>query len=112
MSFTSPEVQDGYALVVLQSTSQVPAFGRYSIPVAEEIRKNRVSDNEMGHQHLWSPPTNPFWEVCRDKNQVLQYGMAASHKECALCIGAKAFELVPCCWCTNWIHLRCSYCGS
>ena len=54
-------------------------------------------------------PTNPFWEVCRDKNKVLQYGMAASHKECALCIGAKAFELVPCCWCTNWIHLRCSY---
>ena len=95
--------------MVLQSTSQVPAFGRYSIPVAEEIRENRVSDNEMGHQHLWSPPTNPFWEVCRDKNQVLQYGMAASHKECALCIGAKAFELVPCCWCTNWIHLRCSY---
>ena len=109
MSFTSPEVQDGYALVVLQSTSQVPAFGRYSIPVAEEIRANRVSENEMGHQHLWSPPTNPFWEVCRDKNQVLQYGMAASHKECALCIGAKAFELVPCCWCTNWVHLRCSY---
>ena len=109
MSFTSPEVQDGCTLVVLQWTSQVPAFGRYSIPVAEEIRENRVSDNEMGHQHLWSPPTNPFWEVCRDKNQVLQYGMAASHKECALCIGAKAFELVPCCWCTNWIHLRCSY---
>ena len=47
--------------------------------------------------------------MCRDKNKVLQYGMAASHKECALCIGAKAFELVPCCWCTNWIHLRCSY---
>ena len=38
MSFTSPEVQDGYTLVVLQSTSQVPAFGRYSIPFAEEVR--------------------------------------------------------------------------
>ena len=109
MSFTSPEVQDGYTLVALQSTSQVPAFGRYSIPFAEEIRENRVSDNQIGHEYLWAPPTNPFWEVCRDKNQVLQYGMAASHKECALCVGAKAFELVPCCWCTNWIHLRCSY---
>ena len=63
----------------------------------------------MGHEHLWSPPTNPFWEVCRNKNKVLQYGMAASHKECALCVGAKAFELVPCCWCNNWIHVRCSY---
>ena len=66
-------------------------------------------DNPMGHEFLWSPPTNPFWEVCRNKNKVLQYGMAASHKECALCVGAKAFELVPCCWCNNWIHLRCSY---
>ena len=109
MSFTSPEVQDGYTLVVLQSSSQVPAFGRYSIPFAEEIRENRVLDNPMGHEHLWSPPTNPFWEVCRNKNKVLQYGMAASHKECALCVGAKAFELVPCCWCNNWIHVRCSY---
>ena len=36
MSFTSPEVQDGCTLVVLQSSSQVPAFGRYSIPFAEE----------------------------------------------------------------------------
>ena len=109
MSFTSPEVQDGCTIVVLQSSSQVPAFGRYSIPFAEEVRENRVSDNPMGHEHLWSPPTNPFWEVCRNKNKVLQYGMAASHKECALCVGAKAFELVPCCWRTNWIHLRCSY---
>ena len=109
MSFTSPEVQDGYTLVVLQSTSQVPAFGRYSIPFADDIRENRVLDNPMGHEHLWAPPTNPFWEVCRNKNKVLQYGMAASHKECALCVGAKAFELVPCCWCNNWIHVRCSY---
>ena len=96
-------------LVVLQSTSQVPAFGRYSIPFADDIRENRVLDNPMGHEHLWSPPTNSFWEVCRNKNKVLQYGMAASHKECALCVGAKAFELVPCCWCNNWIHVRCSY---
>ena len=109
MSFTSLEVQDGYTLVVLQSSSQVPAFGRYSIPYASDIRENRVSDNLMGHEHLWAPPTNPFWDVCRNKNKVIQYGMAASHKECALCIGAKAFELVPCCWCTNWIHVRCSY---
>ena len=109
MSFTSPEVQDGYTLVVLQSSSQVPAFGRYSIPYVNDIRENRVSDNRMGHEHLWAPPTNPFWDVCRNKRKVLQYGMAASHKECSLCIGAKAFELVPCCWCTNWIHVRCSY---
>ena len=109
MSFTSPEVQDGYTLVVLQSSSQVPAFGRYSIPFVDDIRENRVLDNPMGHEHLWSPPTNSFWEVCRNKKKVLQYGMAASHKECSLCPGARAFELVPCCWCTNWIHVRCSY---
>ena len=30
-------------------------------------------------------------------------------RNAALCPGAKAFELVPCCWCTNWIHVRCSY---
>ena len=61
----------------------------------------------MGREHLWSPPTNPFWEVCRNKKKVLQYGMAASHKEWSLCPGAKAFELVPCCWCTNWIaHMQ------
>ena len=88
--------------------SQVPAFGRYSIPFVDDIRENRVLDNPMGHEHLWAPPTNPFWEVCRNKKKVLQYGMAASHKECSLCPGAKAFELVPCCWCTNWIHVRCS----
>ena len=109
MSFTSPEVQDGYTLVVLQSSSQVPAFGRYSIPYISDIRENRVLDNPMGHEYLWAPSTNSFWDVCRNKNKVIQYGMAASHKECSLCVGAKAFELVPCCWCTNWIHVRCSY---
>ena len=109
MSFTSPEVQDGYTLAVLQSTSQVPAFGRYSIPCLSDARENRVSDNPMGHEYLWAPSTNTFWDACRNKNKVIQYGMAASHKECSLCVGAKAFELVPCCWCTNWIHVRCSY---
>ena len=109
MSFTSPEVQDGHTIVVLPSTSQVPAFGRYSIPFTSDIRESRVSDNQMGHEYLWAPSTNGFWDVCRNKNHVIQYGMAASHKECSLCVGAKAFELVPCCWCTNWVHVRCSY---
>ena len=31
MSFTAPAVEDGQAMVFLQSTSQLPAFGRYSI---------------------------------------------------------------------------------
>ena len=84
MSFTSPEVQDGYTLVVLQSTSQVPAFGRYSIPFISDARENRVSVNPMGHEYLWAPSTNSFWDVCRNKNKVIQYGMAASHKECSL----------------------------
>ena len=111
MSFASPEVPDGHIIVVLPSLSQLPAFGRYSIPVATTVREERVIDNPMGHDHLWSPPTNSFWDPCRNKKKVIQYGSAASHTECALCPGAKAFELVPCCWCTNWIHLRCSYAG-
>ena len=45
MSFASPEVQDGYTLVVLQSSSQLPAFGRYCIPFAEDIREDRILDN-------------------------------------------------------------------
>ena len=109
MSFASPEVPDGHIIVVLPSLSQLPAFGRYSIPVATAVREERVYDNPMGHDHLWSPPTNSFWDPCRNKKKVIQCGSAASHTECALCPGAKAFELVPCCWCTNWIHLRCSY---
>ena len=108
MSFTLPEVRDGYILVVLQASSQLPAFGRYSIPSTGEIREDRVMDNPMGHEHLWSPITNPFWEPCR-KNNKLQFGMAASYSVCSLCPGARAHELVPCCWCTNWIHVKCSY---
>ena len=108
MSFASPEVPDGRIIVVLQASSQLPAFGRYSIPVATAIRENRIRDNPIDNEHLWSPVTNPHWEPCR-KKKILQYGMAASHLECSLCPGAKAFELVPCCWCTHWIHLRYSY---
>ena len=108
MSFASPEVPDGHIIVVLQSSSQLPAFGRYSIPVATVVREDRIWDNPIDNEHLWSPVTNSHWEPCR-KKRILQYGMAASHLECSLCPGAKAFELVPCCWCTNWIHLRCSY---
>ena len=35
MSFMSPEVRDGYIMVVLQASSQLPAFGRYCIPMPE-----------------------------------------------------------------------------
>ena len=28
--------------------------------------------------------------------------------EGTLCLGAKALDLVPCCWCTKWVHARCS----
>ena len=66
MSFASPEVQDGYTLVVLQSSSQLPTFGRYSIPFAEDKREDRISDTVMGHEHLWSPVTNSHWEPCRN----------------------------------------------
>ena len=38
-----------------------------------------------------------------------KFDTAENYGECALCKGAKATELVPCCWCTNWVHLRCSY---
>ena len=83
MSFASPEVRDGCILVVLQASSQLPAFGRYCIPLPGEIREDRVSDNPMGNEYLWSPITNPFWEPCRKKNK-LQYGMAASYSVCSL----------------------------
>ena len=42
MSFASPEVPDGHIIVVLQSLSQWPAFGRYSIPIATKVREDRV----------------------------------------------------------------------
>ena len=42
-------------------------------------------------------------------NSNYRFDTAENHGECALCKGAKATELVPCCWCTNWVHLRCSY---
>ena len=53
MSFTPPEVTDGYTLVILQASPQLPAFGRYCIPLPGDIRENRVADNPMGHEHLW-----------------------------------------------------------
>ena len=79
-----------------------------AFPSQGAIREDRVQDNPMGHEHLWSPITNPHWEPCH-KKKILQYGMAASHIECSLCPGAKAHELLPCCWCTNWVHTKCSY---
>ena len=108
MSFTPPEVTDGYTLVILQASSQLPAFGRYCIPLPGDIRENRVTDNPMGHEHLWAPITNPYWEPCQ-KKRMFQYGMAASHSECSLCPGEKAHELLPCCWCTNWVHRKSSH---
>ena len=67
MSFASPEVQDGHIIVVLQSSSQLPAFGRYSIPVATNVREDRILDNPIDNEHLWSPITNSHWEPCRKK---------------------------------------------
>ena len=77
MSFTSPEVRDGYILVVLQASSQLPAFGRDCLPLPGDIRDDRVLDNPMGHEFLWS--------------HILQFGMVASHSVCSLCPGARAY---------------------
>ena len=52
MSFASPEVPDGRIIVVLQAPSQLPAFGRYSIPVATAVRENRIWDNPIDSEHL------------------------------------------------------------
>ena len=62
----------------------------------------------MGHENLWAPQTASPWDVCL-RNDEYKIDTADTHGECALCPGARATELVPCCWCTNWIHLRCSY---
>ena len=80
MSFTSPEVQDGYTLVVLQSSSQLPAFGRYCIPFAEDIREDRILDNVMGHEHLWSPITNTYWDPCRKKKSLTIWNGCQPHR--------------------------------
>ena len=75
MSFTPPEVSDGYTLVILQASSQLPAFGRYCVPLPGEIREDRVSDNPMGNEYLWSPITNPHWEtLSEEENATIWYG--------------------------------------
>ena len=96
MSFASPEVSDGQTLVILQASSQLPAFGHSCIQLSGEVRENRVSDNFMGDEYLWSPITSPFWDPCR-KKLMLQHAMAASHMECSLCPGARAKDLLLCC---------------
>ena len=63
----------------------------------------------MGVESLWAPQTASPWDVCKKDSENYRFDTAENHGECALCKGAKATELVPCCWCTNWVHLRCSY---
>ena len=64
-----------------------------------------------GHENLWAPPpqqTASPWDVCI-RDDEYQIDTADNHGECALCLGARATELLPCCWCAKWVHLRCSY---
>ena len=42
------------------------------------------------------------------RNNEHQYGLAADHMTCALCPGARAYDLLPCCGCTNWVHTNLS----
>ena len=58
----------------------------------------------MGVEDLWVPQTASPWDVCK-RDDEFKFNTAENHGECALCKGAKAL----CCWCTNWVHLRCSY---
>ena len=109
MSFDMPERDDGSMVIFYQANSQLPAFGRYVIECSEQERPNRVLNNPMGAESLWAPQTASPWDVCKKDNENYRFDTAENHGECALCKGAKATELVPCCWCTNWVHLRCSY---
>ena len=108
MSFDMPVLDDGSTIIFFQANSQLPAFGRYVLECSEQERIHRVLDNPMGVENLWAPQTASPWNVCLRDGEY-KFETAEKHGECALCKGAKATELVPCCWCTNWIHLRCSY---
>ena len=72
-------------------------------------------ENPMGNPMLWSDMRDPFWNLCRqcdvDGNATgaVRCARAADHGSCALCPKAQVTELVPCCWCEQWIHLQCSY---
>ena len=109
MSFDMPDRDDGSMVIFYQANSQLPAFGRYVLECSEQVRPNRVLNNPMGVESLWAPQTASPWDVCKKDDEHYRFDTAENHGECALCKGAKATELVPCCWCTNWVHLRCSY---
>ena len=109
MSFDMPVREDGSMLIFYQANSQLPAFGRYVLECSEQERPNRVVNNPMGVDSLWAPQTASPWDVCKRDDEHYRFDTAENYGECALCKGAKATELVPCCWCTNWVHLRCSY---
>ena len=109
LSFDMPARGDGSMMIFYQANSQLPAFGRYVLECSEEERPHRVLDNPMGVEKLWAPQTASPWDVCKIDDEHFRYDTAENYGECALCKGAKATELVPCCWCTNWVHLRCSY---
>ena len=108
MSFDMPALKEGSMMTFVQANSQLPAFGRYTLECSDQERPRRVLDNPMGHEQLWAPQTASVWDVCRRDGEY-KFDTAENHGECALCKGAKVTELVPCCWCTNWVHLRCSY---
>ena len=109
MSFDMPVRDDGSMVIFYQANSQLPAFGRYVLECSEQERPNRVINNPMGIDNLWAPQTASPWDVCKRDAEHYRFDTAENYGECALCKGAKAAELVPCCWCTNWVHLRCSY---
>ena len=109
MSFDMPVRGDGSMMIFYQANSQLPAFGRYVLECSEQERPHRVLDNPMGVENLWAPQTASPWDVCKKDDDHYRFDTAENYGECALCKGAKATELVPCCWCTNWVHLRCSY---
>ena len=109
MSFDMPVREDGSMVIFYQANSQLPAFGRYVLECSEQEGPNRVVNNPMGVNSLWAPQTASAWDVCKRDDEHYRFDTAENYGECALCKGAKATELVPCCWCTNWVHLRCSY---
>ena len=108
MSFDMPVREDGSTIIFFQANSQLPAFGRYVLECSEQERIHRVLDNPMGVENLWAPQAASPWNVCLREGEY-KFDTVENYGECALCKGAKATELVPCCWRTNWIHLRCSY---
>ena len=108
MSFDLPDFKDSTIMIFFQANSQLPAFGRYTLEYSEQFRPHRVLDNPMGHEGLWVAQTASPSDVCFRDGEY-KFDIADKHVECALCPGARASELLPCCFCTNWVHLRCSF---